>query len=213
VLIDAGTGLASHVTAIEQALGLHPLDTVLITHGHVDHVSGVAALRRRWPDLTARGGGAGQPFHDGERIRFGALALRAVFTPGHSPDHYCFFDESTRDLFCGDLARLGGTVVIPASRGGDLVQYLASLERVRQLRPARLLPGHGPIVEDPLALLDEYIAHRHARTRQMLALMREGVTDVDALVARVYPDLSPRLRDAARETVLAHLDYIHRSDP
>ena len=54
--------------------------------------------------------------------------LEIVPTPGHAPDHLCFFDREAGDLYCGDLARRGGTIVIPARKGGDLRAYLASLQ-------------------------------------------------------------------------------------
>jgi glyoxylase-like metal-dependent hydrolase (beta-lactamase superfamily II) len=100
---------------------------------------------------------------------------------------------------------MGGTVVIPASRGGSLREYLASLERIRALQPRRLLPAHGPVVTDPQGLIDEYLAHRAARERQIVEALKDDCTRVEDLVARIYPDLSPSLRGAAEETVRAHL--------
>lgn len=205
ILIDAGVGEAAHLSAIERALDGASLDLVLITHGHVDHVAGVPALAMRFPGVVVRGGGAGEPFIDGELIAGGGTTLRAIHTPGHAPDHYCFFDERTRELYCGDLARIGGTVVIPASRGGNLREYLESLGKIRALDPVRLLPAHGPVVEDPRKLLDEYVAHRAARDRQILAGMNDGCTSVEALVARIYPGLPASLVPAAEETVRAHV--------
>ena len=152
-----------------------------------------------------RGGGVGRALADGEVFAAGATTLRAVHTPGHAPDHFCFLDETTRALYSGDLARIGGTVVIPASRGGSLRDYLASLRKVRALEPARLLPAHGPAVNRPADLIDEYLAHRAARERQITAALAEGCTTVAGLVARIYPELSPSLRPAAEETVRAHL--------
>ena len=113
-----------HLDEIERELAGGPLELVLITHDHVDHVAGAPQLAARWPGVMIRGGGAGEPFVDGEVVTAGGTRLRAVHTPGHAPDHFCFFDEASGDLFCGDLARIGGTVVIPASRGGSLRQYL-----------------------------------------------------------------------------------------
>jgi glyoxylase-like metal-dependent hydrolase (beta-lactamase superfamily II) len=95
--------------------------------------------------------------------------------------------------------------VIPASQGGDLRAYLQSLERIRELRPPRLLPGHGPIVTDPPALIDEYVRHRADRDREILAALRAGDKTVDQIVARVYGTLPTALRSAAADTVLAHL--------
>jgi hydroxyacylglutathione hydrolase len=214
ILIDAGIGDPAHVTAIATALDGAPLDVVLVTHHHVDHVAGVPALLARWPGAVVRGGGAGAALTDGECFRSGATTLRAIHTPGHAADHFCFVDEASSDLYCGDLARTGGTVVIPASRGGDLAAYLGSLERVRELKPSRLLPAHGPTIEDPRSLIDSYIVHRRERHAEILAAQRAGCHTPADIVARVYPGLPPGLRSAAEETVRAHLEYArHRPTP
>jgi glyoxylase-like metal-dependent hydrolase (beta-lactamase superfamily II) len=197
-LIDAGTGLAAHVDAVAGALDGAALKRVLITHWHPDHVSGLPALQDRWKRLVVVESGKGPvPAGDGE--------LEIVPTPGHSPDHLCFFDRESGDLYCGDLARRGGTIVIPASKGGDLREYLASLHRVRDLNPRRLLPGHGPIVDDPLGLIDEYVAHRAQREQEILKAILGGARTVPDIVARVYPALPASLSAGAAESVRAHL--------
>ncbi len=132
--------------------------------------------------------------------------LRAVATPGHAPDHVCFLVEETRDLFCGDLARRGGTIVIPATRGGNLKEYLDSLRRVRDLQPARLLPGHGPIVTNPSELIDQYLIHRAQRDEQIVATLQPRRTlDASNRGAGVSAPPGSRSIQAAEETVLAHL--------
>jgi glyoxylase-like metal-dependent hydrolase (beta-lactamase superfamily II) len=203
-LIDAGVGNPEHVEAIARELGGHSLALVLLTHGHVDHVSGVPALRARWPDVRIRQFGIGdEPLTPDERIAAGDSALTVVYTPGHAPDHCCF--QEGDEIFCGDLARIGGTVVIPASKGGDLKQYLESLRRIRALAPRRLLPGHGPIVDDPSGLIDQYLEHRAARERQVIEAIQNGFVTTDRIVARIYEGLPAELLPAAVESVLAHL--------
>jgi glyoxylase-like metal-dependent hydrolase (beta-lactamase superfamily II) len=208
-LVDAGVGNPEHIDAIASALAGMPLARILITHGHRDHSGGLSALRARWPRVEVISGApldvAGAIAADGMPIAAGDGSLRAMATPGHSPDHFCFFDEDSGDLYCGDLMRQGGTVVIPASKGGNLRDYLASLARVRALSPRRLLPGHGKIVDDPAGLIDAYVAHRAERDAQILAAYNGGACTPEAIVDRVYPRLSPQLRAAAADSVAAHL--------
>ncbi len=197
-LVDAGTGLPAHVDAIAEALAGMALVRVLITHWHPDHVSGLPALQVRWKDLVV-------VESQGSPVVAGDGELEIVPTPGHSPDHLCFFDRASGDLYSGDLARLDGTIVIPASKGGDLRAYLESLRLVRALAPRRLLPGHGPIIEDPAALVDAYIAHRGQREQQILKAILDGARTVPEIVRHVYPALPESLSAAAAESVRAHL--------
>ena len=141
-------------------------------------------------------------------VPLGSDGLLVVATPGHAREHACFYNNASGDMFCGDLIRVGGTIVIPASKGGSVRQYLDSLHRVRALSPRRLLPGHGVIVDDPIALIDEYIAHRAEREGQILAAVRAGARMPEEIVDRVYAGLSPALRAAAADTVTAHLEKL-----
>jgi len=197
-LVDAGTGKPSHVEAVARALEGAALARVFVTHWHPDHVSGLPALKDRWPRLAVIES-AGPPVPAGDGV------LEILPTPGHAPDHLCFYDREAGDLYCGDLARRGGTIVIPVSKGGDLRAYLASLRLVRDLKPARLLPGHGPVVDDPIALVDEYIAHREQREQQILKAILDGARTVPDIVRVVYPALPASLSAAAAESVRAHL--------
>ena len=117
--IDAGVGEVAHLDAVARALGESPLAQVLITHSHPDHASGIPALLERWPAIAIRNF-APDRCREGELIAAGETVLTALHTPGHAPDHFCFLDNTTREIYCGDLARLGGTIVIPASKGGNL---------------------------------------------------------------------------------------------
>ena len=176
-LVDAGVGAAAHLDAVSRALGESRLARVLITHSHPDHAGGIPALLERWPEVSVLNFPPHR-CHDGEIIAAGDGRLVALHTPGHAPDHFCFLDEETRDLYCGDLARRGGTIVVPASKGGNLAEYLASLRRIRDLAPARLLPGHGPVIEDVAELIDEYLKHRAEREEQVLEALASGCETV-----------------------------------
>jgi glyoxylase-like metal-dependent hydrolase (beta-lactamase superfamily II) len=219
-LIDAGTGDERHLDGVQQALAGASLAQVLVTHGHVDHASGATALARRfagvrflkapWPARDAQWPVRWEPLADGDVIDAGDITLRAIHTPGHSPDHLGFWHDESRTLFCGDLAMKGATIWIPAKLDGDLARYLASLQRVIGLQPSRLLPAHGPVIDDPVPLLRYYLAHRREREEQVLAALRAGDDTAEAIVARVYGKLKESLVPLATESVVAHLLKLER---
>lgn len=219
-LVDAGVGHPAHLDALEEALGRATLAQVLVTHGHSDHASGVAAIAARmpaarflkmpWPERDDRWEVPWVSVADGDTIEAGDSCVTAVHTPGHAPDHVCFWHDATRAMFGGDLAIEGTTVWIPSALQGDLAAYLASLERVLALNPARIFPGHGPVIEDPAALLRGYIAHRHERESHVVDALRRGDTRPEAIVTRIYPELQEGLVPRARETVIAHLQKLER---
>ena len=213
--MDAGIGEPRHLDAVGEALSGTRLAQVLVTHAHIDHASGGPALRDRfgvarflkmtWSDQDARWPVEWEPVHDGETIGAGDSELVAIHTPGHSPDHLCFWHERSRTLFGGDLAIKGTSVWIPARHGGNLAAYLASLERILALSPARVLPAHGGVIENPTAVLSAYIAHRREREAQVIDALRAGDTSPHAIVDRVYKDIRQSLVPLASETVMAHL--------
>lgn len=213
-LIDAGVGDPRHLQAVEAALGSVPLAQVLVTHGHSDHASGATALASRWPDAAflkmpwperdARLPVSWRDLLDGSVVQAGDTSLTAIHTPGHAPDHLCFWHEATRALFAGDLVIKGTTVFIPAVHG-DMAAYVSSLERILALDPARILPAHGPAIDEPAQLLRRYITHRREREEQVLDALRRGIRDVDQIVRAIYRDLPEALVRRAGESVTAHL--------
>ncbi len=214
-LIDAATGKASHLAGLARALGSAALAQVLVTHAHPDHADGCDPIAARWPeavfrkmpwpDRDRRQALICQPLADGDMVAAGNGALRAVHTPGHAPDHLCFYEETGGTLFSADLVVLGSSVVIPSSGGGNLADYLTSLQKIRDLDPLRMLPAHGPAIEAPREVIDGYLEHRRRREDQIIDAMRSGARRPDAIVARLYQNLRAELQLLARESVLAHL--------
>lgn len=212
VLIDAGVGNASHLDAIARAAP-KGLAHVIVTHAHSDHVSGAPAVQERWPAALFSKHPwpirdpklPWQRLDDGDVVATDDGDLRVMLTPGHAPDHLTFWHAETRTLFVGDMLVQGSTVVIPASHGGSLAEYLRSLERMVRLNPARALPAHGPVIEDPLALIQHYVEHRAQREGQVLAALAANLSTVEAITTMIYPSLQDALVPMARESVLAHL--------
>lgn len=205
-LIDAGVGHATHVDAVADGLGGRDLELVLLTHSHSDHASGVPAIMERWPRAVVRP--TAEAFVDGASIIAGDRTLTALHTPGHAPDHFCFLDGDLGEVYCGDLLRAGGTIVIPGSRGGDLRAYLASLRRIRDLRPKRLWPGHGGVIDTPDAIIAEYLAHRAEREEQIVGALRRGLATPLEIAVEVYGKLPAVIKPAAADSVLAHLQKL-----
>jgi glyoxylase-like metal-dependent hydrolase (beta-lactamase superfamily II) len=217
-LIDAAEDSDEYAARIADALEAEQpgavLKRVLVTHAHSDHVAGLVALRRRWPDLVfsklpgdrdAKWGVPFQPLADEDVVRAGDSALWAIHTPGHAPDHLCFYEPTTAVVFCGDLLVNGGTITIPPSHGGNLRHYMKSLKRVLELQPRQALAGHGDPIDQPGALIRAYIGHRMMREQQIVDVLGTGGASIDAIVSRIYPGLPESLGEAAAENVHAHL--------
>lgn len=207
-LVDPGPALAPHLDAVTaEILSRGGLGGVALTHDHPDHREAVPAVRERFPEapLAAARGDVDRRLGDGGR--FGPL--EAIATPGHAPDHLAFAAGDA--VLTGD-AVLGEGSVFVAPGPGALTGYLEGLDRLRRRRPAVLLPGHGPIVTDPLGKLDEYVAHRTERERRLVAALAAGARSVADMLDAAWPDVPPPLRAAATVTLAAHLGKLADED-
>lgn len=189
--VDPGPADEAHLEAVRTAAGA-PLEGIALTHSHADHADGAARLA----DLA--GGVPVLLGADGARVGpFDVLA-----TPGHAPDHVCLLHG--RICFTGDTVLGRGSVFIDPGEG-SLIDYLASLRRLRELDLEVLCPGHGPYVWDPAGKLDEYTAHRAERERALLDALEAGARSHDELLDAAWSDVPGALRSAARLTLRAHL--------
>jgi glyoxylase-like metal-dependent hydrolase (beta-lactamase superfamily II)/8-oxo-dGTP pyrophosphatase MutT (NUDIX family) len=214
-VIDPGPADERHLQAL-LAAAPGRIERILVTHTHRDHSPGAAALAAatgvvvmgRRPEFPDCQDASFRPDHeprDGERLDCGGAALRVIATPGHASNHLCFLLEDEDLLFTGDHVMQGSTVVINPP-DGDMVAYLASLERLRAAPPAWLAPGHGFLVAEPRAVFEALIRHRLRReARVVRALAQLGEGDVDALLPEVYADVPAVLHAPARRSLLAHL--------
>jgi glyoxylase-like metal-dependent hydrolase (beta-lactamase superfamily II) len=213
-VIDPGPGDESHLDAIA-GCGGDRIRWILLTHTHADHSPGAVGLRKRTgAKILAYGPGEGRgrvrldgTLSDGEVIEATEFHLTALHTPGHASNHLCYLLNEERTLFTGDHIMQGSTVVI-APPDGDMAAYLDSLERLKTIRPRlkAIAPGHGHVIDDPQATIDEYIAHRRERERQVLAaLSARGEATIAEIVEDVYADVDPALHPVAKRSVWAHL--------
>jgi glyoxylase-like metal-dependent hydrolase (beta-lactamase superfamily II) len=147
------------------------LALILATHGHIDHVGGVAALAeatgapvegpheedRFWIDGIAQQGrnfgfAGSRPFEparwlkDGDTVRFGEVELQVLHCPGHTPGHVVFYHPQSRLAQVGDVLFQGSIGRTDFPRG-DLQTLLRSIKE--GLFPlgddVEFIPGHGPM--------------------------------------------------------------------
>jgi glyoxylase-like metal-dependent hydrolase (beta-lactamase superfamily II) len=213
-VIDPGPDDAAHLDAIA-GCGGDRIRWILLTHTHEDHSPGAAGLKKRTgAEILAFDPGEGRgkarldsTLGDGAVIEATEFHLTALHTPGHASNHLCYLLNEERTLFTGDHIMQGSTVVI-SPPDGDMATYLDSLERLKSIRPRlkAIAPGHGHVIDDPLAVVDATIAHRLAREAQVLDVLRErGPAAITDLVEQIYADVVPELHPVARRTVWAHL--------
>jgi glyoxylase-like metal-dependent hydrolase (beta-lactamase superfamily II) len=211
VVVDPGPLDEAHLA---QVADQGPVALIVLTHGHPDHSEGAvrlaeltdAPITARDPDLCV---GAAPLRADGV-VDVASVEWLTVLTPGHSSDSVCFLLRADRALLTGDTVLGRGTTVV-AHPDGRLADYLDSLRRLRDLADVDvdvLLPGHGPVLDNPVAALDYYISHRDERLEQVRAALAEGAIDAKDVVRRVYADVDPVLWSAAEKSVRAQLEYL-----
>ncbi len=220
-IIDPGPKDPAHLAALQKAIGGRRVSHVLVTHSHIDHSplahafgapvlafgpsgAGMSDVMRR---LGALDGGEGVDaafapdvlLADGDVVQGDGWALEAVHTPGHMSNHLCFAFEG--GLLSGDHVMAWSTTLV-SPPDGDLAQFMASLRKLQTRQDACYFPGHGPVLEDPQAMLAHQIAHRLAREAQVLQALPN---DIPAITTAVYKGLDGRLLPMAARNVFSHL--------
>ncbi|HEX6419430.1 MAG TPA: MBL fold metallo-hydrolase [Acidimicrobiales bacterium] len=213
-VIDPGPDDAGHLDAIA-GCGGDRIRWILLTHTHEDHSPGAVGLKKRTgAQILGFDGGRGRGkvrldgrLGDDDVIEATEFHLTALHTPGHASNHLCFLLNEERTLFTGDHVMQGSTVVI-SPPDGDMAAYLASLERLKAIRPRlkAIAPGHGHVIDDPITEIDAIIEHRLAREAQVLEVLRRlGTATAAEVVEEVYAEVPAELHPVARRTVWAHL--------
>ncbi len=230
-VIDPGPESPDHLQALldELAREGERVSHILITHTHLDHCAGLAALKAATGALTAGFGSVGLrqtdtlgpsgrsfadgqfapdiPLRDGEVLSGEGWEMTALHTPGHAPDHLCFEYAPARALFSGDHVMGWNTSVI-APPEGHMGAYLESLHRLLDFGHTAHFPGHGGWIDQPQRLVKAYIMHRRWRENEIVQAMQAGAPSVPEITARVYAGLPEHLERAAQLSVLAHLERL-----
>jgi glyoxylase-like metal-dependent hydrolase (beta-lactamase superfamily II) len=216
VVVDPGPDDEGHLRRVlaEAMAGDRRVAKIVLTHGHPDHSAGAARLA----GLSGAPVQAADPAHrlgpeglaGGDVVTAAGCELRVVATPGHSADSVSLLLPADGALFTGDTVLGRGTAVIATD--GNLGDYLRTLGQLRDLAEASgvraLLPGHGPVLANPVGTLDYYISHRAERLDQVRSALAEGARTPAEIVAMVYTDVDPAVRPAAEWSVRAQLDYL-----
>lgn len=170
ILIDPGFDVRRIDGALEER-GLVP-EVILLTHGHADHIAGVAHFKKRFPaapvvigkvdapmlsdpDLNLSGLGgvpvtapdADRLLTGNEQVEFAGIEFRVEWIPGHSPGHLVFIHEgsSPPHVIGGDVL-FAGSIGRTDFPGGSLSQLLTGIRTHLWTLPddSVVYPGHGP---------------------------------------------------------------------
>jgi ribonuclease/clavin/mitogillin len=223
LLLDTGQGVEIYSELLQRGLkelsDSSELDKIVLTHAHVDHIGGVKQARALfgdlevtkmpWPQHDSAAGCAITPIKHDSVVTTEGATLRAVHTPGHAPDHLCYYLEEEKAVFTGDVVLGAGTTVIPDDTG-DLGEYMDSLRRLLELDLATIYPAHGPVIRNPQQKIHEYISHRELRERQVIDALSGGPLPVMTIVKKIYTDVPEYLHPAAASSVRSHLKKLRK---
>lgn len=224
-VIDPGPDQPGQFDMLKAAIAGETVTHIFVTHRHLDH----APMARPLADLTgakiyasaipARSGAIAGPameegddlsfrpdiaISDGERFEGDGWTIEAIATPGHTSDHTCFALREENALFSGDHIMGWSTTVVPPP-DGDMDDYIASLEKIRDRAFAVIWPTHGPPITAPHAFIEELIAHRLDREAQIIAQLKAGQTRIPDMVRIMYAEVNPALYPAAAQSVLSQM--------
>lgn len=119
-------------------------------------------------------------FENHQQIPLGEELYEAIWTPGHARDHFCFYNENKKIMIMGDhvLNRISPVIGLwSGEEGNPLQDYFLSLAELEKYQADIILPGHGDLIPDLHARINELSAKHEYRLQQVLqSLTVEGKT-------------------------------------
>lgn len=215
-LIDPGPINPQQTQSFLDALAGRTLSYILVTHTHGDHSpaamplaqeTGAALVGLKAPDAMGQDHSfnPSSDWHHGDVIELEDFSLQCLHTPGHVSNHFCYLLREEGLLFTGDHVLQGTTpVILPPD--GDMADYFESLNMLLTMDLKYLAPGHGDLMDDPKAEINQLLDHRRKREAKIVsALQKIHPASMDELVLLVYDDVAQHLIPWAKKTLLAHL--------
>lgn len=227
ILIDTGSpNIPEYITNLQQALQNHSaaIKEIVITHWHEDHVGGVPnvckELLKATPEVSkfrrisvpdADISPAQYSFVEDQTVfKADDTTLRAIFTPGHTEEHMILYLEEENAVFAGDTILGESTAVFE-----DLHSYMLSLQKILDLQPQVIYPGHGIVIQNPMQLVRDYIKHRSDREEQILSALGQSPDQpmlTVEIVRVVYEGIAEVLIPAACKNATQHLLKLVKDD-
>jgi glyoxylase-like metal-dependent hydrolase (beta-lactamase superfamily II) len=154
-VIDSGSDgyIIKEIDKIYTGVGKNPVDKVVITHNHFDHMGGAKDLKKTYnAKIYAKlysGNLVDFILNDGDEIKLAEHEFLILHTPGHSTDSICLYNEAEQVLFSGDT-----TLLVRDTSGTYTPEYIDSLDKLSRLKIKIIYPGHGnPITENPEGMI------------------------------------------------------------
>jgi len=167
---------------------------------------------RDWLPVMPSVGRPSRLLDGGERFPAGGRTWEVVHTPGHSPGHVCLWNAEERLLCSGDHLLQVVSPPVTFERGFEpdpLGSYLTSLDRVRDLAPELVLPGHGTPFRDGARRAEAIAAGKRRRLTQVRELVESRPQSVTELTVELFGDtrLTGAQRHFVTAEILAYLAY------
>lgn len=218
LIVDPGASDEGKDHFMEIYNSLPNIPSILITHHHQDHYNALKYLINETKPLTVYAHPKtiveitqninSDNFNfvaiEGGHLEINGVALKIIYTPGHTDSHLSLFDEKYGVLIAGDHVVGFGSAVLDELTG-DMTQYLNTCKNLLDLDLKVIIPSHGPPSFKPKELLQQYIDHRMERENSILDTIQKGASNLDEIVSSVYHDVPAEMWDYAKINIKHHL--------